>query len=797
MSNYTLDAILEQYECGNSILGKHVSGSSYSDGGNFVIGFLTCIVDILIVSILRTNTQPADIWYIPIQTGLYHTLYEGLAFFLMRYGAGITAIRQSMTMGLIWGAITAVIYFFILFSLFDQTKISLHANDDTQDLKYKTAYSLYAFYSALIILFYLVAMVTPIEYINKRPAFYFYAKYNILVQLFYLFAVTLIFKKIYGSLCPSTIIILLLESIVQPVIIYITLQIDSQYWQGLYKNDANPVSEVWDHVGLDTASTIAENLDTFERSSIRVPIVHFGLLSFDNRFEFVAGGFSRVYFGTYRRNKVAYKILFAMELTSTDVTEFYQEAITLRRLQHENVVKCLGVCVMPPALTLILEACKYGSLFEFLYTQVKPNKIDFDITTSENESLFSEKHLFSKNDMPKQRLTNNSNRGSSQSQVRLVSWGLNPMEDASFSDDKMSSSILNNNSNLETERMSSAAKSPKNFDKPLAESLIMNPMQSTYNNRLDNSSTIALTEIDLEKTDRKVLSSSLNSNQYISNRLSMNDNNNSTTNNNNNKSTNYSSQNNKNSKRSFSFSIGLSGENNVATDRSSRTFESLQNLMNESVDYLMSRLSTSSENRDDSSKDKDNHSNSQSRRKEPLYSRAQYVSLEQRFRMMRDAASSIAFLHSKGFMHCDIKSLNFLVDENLRVKLADMGEARLISDKPKRNLPPIPARNWAPPEVLASNAKADSYTIKSDVYGLSLILSELILIDLPFGDLPERVTPKAWLQILVVENSRPDLSYVDIPEALKDIIELGWNSDPNRRPSAQEVLNVVKTCITK
>ena len=33
------------------------------------------------------------------------------------------------------------------------------------------------------------------------------------------------------------------------------------------------------------------------------------------------------------------------------------------------------------------------------------------------------------------------------------------------------------------------------------------------------------------------------------------------------------------------------------------------------------------------------------------------------------------------------------------LKLADMGEARLISSAPKRNVPPIPARNWAPPEV--------------------------------------------------------------------------------------------------
>lgn len=61
------------------------------------------------------------------------------------------------------------------------------------------------------------------------------------------------------------------------------------------------------------------------------------------------------------------------------------------------------------------------------------------------------------------------------------------------------------------------------------------------------------------------------------------------------------------------------------------------------------------------------------------------------------------------------------------VKLADMGEARLATSKPKRDIPPIPARNWAPPEVLAPKAPPESYTIESDVYGLSIVLSEVTI----------------------------------------------------------------------
>lgn len=36
-------------------------------------------------------------------------------------------------------------------------------------------------------------------------------------------------------------------------------------------------------------------------------------------------------------------------------------------------------------------------------------------------------------------------------------------------------------------------------------------------------------------------------------------------------------------------------------------------------------------------------------------------------------------MHANGLMHCDIKSLNFLVSADYSVKLADLGAARLIS----------------------------------------------------------------------------------------------------------------------
>jgi serine/threonine protein kinase len=65
--------------------------------------------------------------------------------------------------------------------------------------------------------------------------------------------------------------------------------------------------------------------------------------------------------------------------------------------------------------------------------------------------------------------------------------------------------------------------------------------------------------------------------------------------------------------------------------------------------------------------------------------------LSVRIQMIRDCCAGLSYLHSKGIMHCDIKSLNFLVTSNLTVKLADLGEALIVKDidREKQSFPTL------------------------------------------------------------------------------------------------------------
>jgi hypothetical protein len=53
-----------------------------------------------------------------------------------------------------------------------------------------------------------------------------------------------------------------------------------------------------------------------------------------------------------------------MELTPGRVVEFCNEATLLNSLQHDNIVHCHGVAIMPPAISLV--SCLSVSAFSSL-----------------------------------------------------------------------------------------------------------------------------------------------------------------------------------------------------------------------------------------------------------------------------------------------------------------------------------------------------------------------------------------------------------------------------------------------
>jgi hypothetical protein len=124
---------------------------------------------------------------------------------------------------------------------------------------------------------------------------------------------------------------------------------------GLYTNGEktsvnSPLVGMWD-IGNVTIGAVTDTICHLERKV--VPIIPFDKLQMDVT-KYFSGGSARVYRGCYDIDTVvAIKILFCIELTPDKVVSFCNEVTLLNSLQHPNVVKCYGVAIMPPAISLV------------------------------------------------------------------------------------------------------------------------------------------------------------------------------------------------------------------------------------------------------------------------------------------------------------------------------------------------------------------------------------------------------------------------------------------------------------
>ncbi|XP_048536069.1 RGS domain-containing serine/threonine-protein kinase A-like [Triticum urartu] len=152
-----------------------------------------------------------------------------------------------------------------------------------------------------------------------------------------------------------------------------------------------------------------------------------------------------------------------------------------------------------------------------------------------------------------------------------------------------------------------------------------------------------------------------------------------------------------------------------------------------------------------------------------------------RVNMAIDIARGMNYLHSSipTVVHRDLKSPNLLVDKNWTVKVADFGLSRLkhetfLSTKTGKGTP-----QWMAPEVLRSEPSNE----KSDVFSYGVVLWELATQMIPWDTLN---TMQVIGAVGFMDHRLEIPSDVDPQWA--SMIESCWESEPQRRPSFQELL---------
>ena len=155
-------------------------------------------------------------------------------------------------------------------------------------------------------------------------------------------------------------------------------------------------------------------------------------------------------------------------------------------------------------------------------------------------------------------------------------------------------------------------------------------------------------------------------------------------------------------------------------------------------------------------------------------------------RIARGIAEALAAAHESGLVHCDIKPHNILMMSDGRVKVADFGIARAVTESTMTYSGSVVGSvHYFSPE----QAKGTLITPKSDVYSLGVVLYEMLTGRLPFtGDTPVSIAMKHLQEEPVpVRQLAPE-----VPPVVEALVSRMMAKDPNLRPSAAELVRSLR-----
>ncbi|CAH2327886.1 Mitogen-activated kinase kinase kinase kinase 5 [Pelobates cultripes] len=153
--------------------------------------------------------------------------------------------------------------------------------------------------------------------------------------------------------------------------------------------------------------------------------------------------------------------------------------------------------------------------------------------------------------------------------------------------------------------------------------------------------------------------------------------------------------------------------------------------------------------------------------------------------MCRETLQGLAYLHSKGKMHRDIKGANILLTDNGDVKLADFGVAAKITATIAKRKSFIGTPYWMAPEVAAVE-KNGGYNQLCDIWAVGITAIELGELQPPMFDLH----PMRALFLMSKSSFQPP----KLKEKLKwtpvfhNFVKVALTKNPKKRPTAERLL---------
>merc|ERR1711916_315215 len=178
-----------------------------------------------------------------------------------------------------------------------------------------------------------------------------------------------------------------------------------------------------------------------------------------------------------------------------------------------------------------------------------------------------------------------------------------------------------------------------------------------------------------------------------------------------------------------------------------------------------------------------------------IYDESEVFTFSSMLGYMLDAAQGMDYLHTKQILHLDLKSPNLLVDEHMRVKVADFGICK-ISSEDEKNTKSISYGTWytcAPEMWLRRDASK-----AADSFSFGIVMSEILAREVPYLRKMRALSldlPKIMKRIVHM-GERPELRE-DLPSDLVDLAKQCWHNEPSKRPMFSEITERLRGFTTR
>ncbi|KAK1254697.1 hypothetical protein MKX08_008692 [Trichoderma sp. CBMAI-0020] len=179
------------------------------------------------------------------------------------------------------------------------------------------------------------------------------------------------------------------------------------------------------------------------------------------------------------------------------------------------------------------------------------------------------------------------------------------------------------------------------------------------------------------------------------------------------------------------------------------------------------------------------------------------LSVEEIYSLFKDITSGVAYLHAANYIHRDLKPSNCLLHREggkLRCLISDFGEVQ-PENVVRKSTGTTGTISYCAPEVIRvdETGKYGNFTTKSDIFSLGMILYFMC-----FGRLPYQAANAVQEELEDVDQLRAEIAdwtgfqderreRPDLPSKLYMLLKKLLALDPAERPSANEVLNAMKS----